>query len=298
VRRTVGIKSVISSSMNDQRMPIDYTAEECLEQLAYLEDQQDSDDKECSGSSPSPTLTQRVPISSWEQSVRESFGAVDNGKKGKQVIDTTKSVSLLPRRSLLSQLKQSSVKESMPSLPKAKPPLPIAPKKKVEMVSLSISELDRLIERSVEKSNSRSRQTGSPSGLQRSSVTSWLSPHQYEWLVIVPYEESVPTFQFLCRLNDKLSCFGVVQVLANHVVLGMKQEICATLSAHGVSFGTAIKARRKLLSMSFEEVSTLDTSFDGWTAIQSVWKSKALPDLCLPKESGSPPTLTPERGTP
>lgn len=64
------------------------------------------------------------------------------------------------------------------------------------------------------------------------------------------------------------------------------------------SGGVDTRAKKMLLLMNLEELSTYRIFYDGWTSIQSVWKLKDRPYLLKQRRSISPQTFTPEVGIP
>lgn len=90
---------------------------------------------------------------------------------------------------------------------------------------------------------------------------------------------------------------------------GVKLEL-ESLDEHGVRLGwvlilkiqelnsgTVTEVNNMLLWMSFEEVSTSDTSLDGLTGTLSLWRSRDPPPYSARPPSGSRPTLVQRIGS-
>lgn len=237
------------------------------------------DAKESSGFSPVQSQIQYANISRGEIFRSELFGPPDNKKKERPPpISTGKSAWRSPRRSLYQELLESLEEESMPSSPVPKRPLPIARRPTQDSRNLSMLGPDPFVE--------IQRPIGSPYGPPPSPEILNPFPQMSEWSVIVPCELLDLTTPSQKPLIEGLMSFGVVQILANHVVLGMKQEKVLMLNVLDPSSGTVIKIRSMLSSMNFAEVAMWHTCSDGSIVTHAVWKSKALPDPLMLNEFG------------
>lgn len=140
--------------------------------------------------------------------------------------------------------------------------------------------------------------TGTRSGKALNGVIYYPSPVTYEWSVTGPYVQLELTLTRLNRLFENAKFSGALLELVSPGRLGNKQEWKLTVRIHAASSGAAIKVNETLSSMNFEEESMFPIFCDGWTAIQSEWKSKAPPCHLPLNVYGSPLTKTQENGTP
>lgn len=237
------------------------------------------DDKEYSGYSLAPNQIPYVTLSQLELSPSNSRGLPDN-KNWAPRRDTPigKYVSLSGRRSLFAELQACSGQTSTQSFQEVPVPRHTAIRRTPGSDKLLNSEPNPFVV--------TPPRIGSQYGPPHSPVICSPFRPMSEWYLIVPCEQLELTTQSRCRLIEGLMYFGVVQVQANLVVRGMKQESVVTLSALDQSFGTVIKVKEWLSLMNFVEASMSHICLDGLTVTQYVWKSKDLPDPLMLNESG------------
>lgn len=121
------------------------------------------------------------------------------------------------------------------------------------------------------------RGTGRLFGTRPSPETSSISTNPYWYHITVGSRRSVRIFYNLLLSSDLAMFFGDELVLENLNVPGLREVFSLTLKIREPNFGTDIQVRQLLLSMNFVEVSTLDTYSGGSIVIQSLWRSRDLP---------------------
>lgn len=123
-------------------------------------------------------------------------------------------------------------------------------------------------------------------------------PTRYEFVIIVQLGPSLLILLNLLLLSDNVPSSGAVLELESQDAPGQKREWERILRIQGLSIGAAIKVKKTLSSMNFEEISILPTCSDGWIDILSSWRQKEDPSYFGQKRYGSPPTLVQEIGIP
>lgn len=128
-------------------------------------------------------------------------------------------------------------------------------------------------------------------------MTSKASLPTYEWYLTAPSYLLEPITAFLKIWLDLVPYIGALQEQANRIVLGKKLGPTVTLKILALSSGAAIKVKRMLLLMNFEEESTSRTCSDGLTSICATLKLKIPAHLSKPRSIGSRRTSTHGNGT-
>jgi len=249
------------------------------------------DDKESGGYSLPPSQMKFAPLSQVETSHPDYRSPQVKKKKGKpQALSTGNFAWRSARRSLYQELLDSLEKEFTLNSPDPRPLSPTATRKSLDFPSLSPLEPNPFDE--------TVPQTGSQYGPPPSPVISCRSQLTYEWCLIVPSHGYGPIMRQRRLLIGQLAFFGVVQVLANLTVLGMKQEKVLMLKIPDPSSGVVTKISNMLSSMNFEEVLMSHICSDGSTGTLALWKSKDLPDPSMRQEFGLLATSIPVVGIP
>jgi len=139
---------------------------------------------------------------------------------------------------------------------------------------------------------------GTRSGSSQSLDSLNQSPRRLEFKVIAHSVQSLLTTLSQLELNESVMSFGVEQVLESRGVLGQRPDSTLILKTLGQNSGVDIEIRRLLSSMNFEEVSILDIYLDGWIVTRSLWKLKDPLQYLSPRQYGSPATSRLRPGTP
>jgi len=110
-------------------------------------------------------------------------------------------------------------------------------------------------------------------------------------------DKLVQTLRNQLEWSELASFSGVELELASQALLGKELDWTLTLKIPGRSFGAAMEAKKMLLLMNFEVVSTSDTYLDGSIVFQSLWKLKEDPVYLTLSQFGLLQTSTQESGT-
>lgn len=146
------------------------------------------------------------------------------------------------------------------------------------------------------RSSATQNETGTESGTTPSKVNYLAYQHPSVYLITGLSEQSAKTMYNQLRKTEVFTFSGVRLELGKVAVLGKRREWMLTLRLPLLNSGMATKVSGTLSVMNFEEISRCPTSCDGWTGIQSLWKSKAPLQFSPQQSSGSPPIYTPELG--
>lgn len=128
---------------------------------------------------------------------------------------------------------------------------------------------------------------GSPFGPVPSPAISGQYRPMSVWLVTAPFALLVPTLTSLKLLFDSVMFFGADLALESPDGPGMRLDWELTARIPDPNFGAATRVKTMLLSMSFVEVSTSPTSYDGLTVTRYALRSRAPRDLWSAPGSGS-----------
>jgi hypothetical protein len=115
-------------------------------------------------------------------------------------------------------------------------------------------------------------------------------PPKYEYNITKLCERSAQILRNRLEWSELVPYSGVQLELVNQGELGTKLDWTLTLKIPTRNSGAAIKVRKILLSMNFEEQYRSLTFCDGWTGTRSWWRSKVPHCLSTQNESGSPLT--------
>jgi len=99
----------------------------------------------------------------------------------------------------------------------------------------------------------------------------------YIYAVTINSPQSAGTIWRLVAFLELARYSGATRRLERVDVLGERPVFTLILKIPVPNGGAVIRARNMLLLMNFEEQSTLLTSSDGWTVIQSQWRPREVP---------------------
>jgi len=218
-------------------------------------------------------------------------GSKDSSNKETEDSCTGNSWSPSPRRNLLEELSMSSESKDTTSspIPNERPTTSIKtiPQSWVQDLNLESSQFSEI-----------QKSTGSTSGSSQPWDNLPESRLALEFKVTVRSGLSARTLQGQLLNCVKSMSSGVQLQLERVDAPGKKPEWMLTLKIRNPSFGVDTEIKNMLSLTNLEEILTLHTFSDGWTAIRSWWKSKAVLKTSKRKRSGSPPILIPETGIP
>lgn len=214
---------------------------------------------------------------------------VNSSVEPRALSSTGRSLLHSPPRSLLRELRESLESPVTPSSPEVRQQMNMSGRSPLQSpIPDSSSDTNPFVE--------IPRRIGRVFGRPQSEETYWRLPHRFEYKVIGPYALLQQILKSLLESLELALYSGVELVPASRVELGTRREWMLILKIPALSSGAVTSLKQMLLSMNFEEESTLRICSGGWIVIRSEWKLKVAHDLFLPQISGSPQTWIPENG--
>lgn len=251
------------------------------------------EDKESIGSSPCHAL---MRMSCFPDLDQESLGCLVNSNEASEDSCIGNSSWHSTRKGPFELFKDFYPEDTTNSAVPKQPP-PTVPRK--------IREYGDRLNMAQDPSNVTLRLIGNEYGIwQRQAVLKTFLPisefhiigNQF-YLTLGHSEQFLRTIRNRLRLSELAMYSGVQLELASLGVLGKRRHLRLTLRIHEQNSGMGIMVKNLLSSMNLEAELTLDTSYDGWTATQSVWRLKGPQPYSVQLKSGSRATSTQGNGT-
>jgi len=150
-----------------------------------------------------------------------------------------------------------------------------------------LESMERNLNLGSDRSSVMSQPIGSKFGSPQSPEILAAFPRTSAYVLILHCGQSARSLWFQLGRNEWLLSTGAEAVLESRAVLGGKPVIKLILKIPEASSGVAIRVKKMLFLMNFEEALISPTYLDGWIDTQSGWKSKDLVCPCVLGGSGS-----------